>query len=551
MARFDTLRSKFLLLIGVLTLGFAIFGGWSFYVLQELRVNGPVYDRIIQGKDLIADILPPPEYIIESYLVVLQLSEVHATGDEQYAPELVATLRRLKAEYDIRHEFWITEVLSTALREELLIHSYAPAVKFYDAAFNRLLPALEIGDKQEIAGILADLGALYQTHRLAIDEVVAMTHQRNADDEAAAYKKIEIAKWSLLAIFVTFVCVALGFTRVISSRLLRQLGGEPSFAAQIANEVKDGNLAQQIVLPADDTSSVLYALKSMLDRLSLLVGQVHKSVIQVGTSTLEINATFKEQQATASEIAATTSEVGATSMEISANSKELVRLMSDVSTVAAHSAALASNGQESLSRMEETMRHVMAAAGNINAKLGVLNEKAGKISQMVTTITDVADQTNLLSLNAAIEAENAGEHGRGFAVVATEIRRLADQTATATYDIEQMVKAIQSAVSAGIMGLEKFSEEVRSGLQDVQQVGGQLTQVIEQVQTLAPRFDRVSAGMQAQSTGAEQISQSLAELSASASQTVESLHQSGRVIDRLNQVAKDLRSGVSRFKLQS
>ena len=111
------------------------------------------------------------------------------------------------------------------------------------------------------------------------------------------------------------------------------------------------------------------------------------------------------------------------------------------------------------------MRQVMEAAGSINAKLAVLNEKAGNINQVVTTITKVADQTNLLSLNAAIEAEKAGEYGRGFAVVATEIRRLADQTAVATYDIEQMVKEIQSAVSAGVMGMDKFSEEVRRGMQ--------------------------------------------------------------------------------------
>ena len=130
----------------------------------------------------------------------------------------------------------------------------------------------------------------------------------------------------------------------------------------------------------------------------------------------------------------------------------------------------------------------------------MLSEKAGNISQVVTTITKVADQTNLLSLNAAIEAEKAGEYGRGFAVVATEIRRLADQTAVSTYDIEQIVKEIQSAVAAGVMGMDKFSEEVRRGMQDMQQVGGQLSQVIQQVQALAPRIESVNEGMQAQAT---------------------------------------------------
>jgi methyl-accepting chemotaxis protein WspA len=162
----------------------------------------------------------------------------------------------------------------------------------------------------------------------------------------------------------------------------------------------------------------------------------------------------------------------------------------------------------------------------------------------------VADQTNVLSLTAAIEAEKAGEYGRGFAVVATEIRRLADQTAVATYDIEQMVKEIQSAVSAGVMGMDKFSEEVRRGIQEVQQVGGQLSQIIQQVQALAPRFESVSEGMQAQATGAEQISQALTQLSEASQQTVESLRQSTAAIDTLNQVSGGLRSGISRFKLE-
>ena len=168
---------------------------------------------------------------------------------------------------------------------------------------------------------------------------------------------------------------------------------------------------------------------------------------------------------------------------------------------------------------------------------------------MVTTITKVADQTNLLSLNAAIEAEKAGEYGRGFAVVATEIRRLADQTAVATYDIERMVKDIQSAVTAGVMGMDKFSEEVRRGMQEVQEVGNQLSQIIQQVQALAPRFEAVSEGMHAQATGAEQITESLGQLSDAAQQTVESLRQSNQVIDGLNRAAAGMRSSVSRFNV--
>jgi methyl-accepting chemotaxis protein WspA len=225
----------------------------------------------------------------------------------------------------------------------------------------------------------------------------------------------------------------------------------------------------------------------------------------------------------------------------------LLNTINEVTAVAEQTAGLAGTGQSGLARMEATMRQVMEAGGAVNAKLSVLNEKASNINQVVTTITKVADQTNLLSLNAAIEAEKAGEHGRGFVVVATEIRRLADQTAVASYDIEQLVKEMQSAVSAGVMGMDKFSEEVRRGVQEVEQVSEQLAQIISQVQALTPQFETVNEGMQSQSTGAQQISEALAQLTESAQQTVQSLHQSNIVMDQLNSTANDLRTSVARL----
>jgi methyl-accepting chemotaxis protein WspA len=136
-------------------------------------------------------------------------------------------------------------------------------------------------------------------------------------------------------------------------------------------------------------------------------------------------------------------------------------------------------------------------------------------------------------------------------VVATEIRRLADQTAVSTYDIEQMVKDIQSAVAAGVMGMDKFAEEVRRGMIEMQQVGSQLSQIIQQVQGLAPRVENVSEGMQAQATGAEQISLALSQLLEAAQQTVDSLRQSSLAMDELNHASGGLHSSVVRFKLRA
>ncbi|MCX5521200.1 methyl-accepting chemotaxis protein [Kaistia defluvii] len=354
-----------------------------------------------------------------------------------------------------------------------------------------------------------------------------------------------------LILIVSFA-FTLALSLLLGYWLFRAVMGPLGKLVAAVEVMRRGDFSQRATLnQRDEFSTLADGFNGMADDLTGLIGQVQKSGIQVNTSITEVAATSKQQQATANEIATTTTEIGATAKEISATSNELVRTMNEVSTVAEQTAGLANGGQAGLQRMEATMRHVMEAAGAINAKLAILSEKAGNINQVVTTITKVADQTNLLSLNAAIEAEKAGQYGRGFAVVATEIRRLADQTAVSTYDIEQMVKDIQSAVAAGVMGMDKFSEEVRRGMTEVQQVGGQLSDIIEQVQGLVPRFEIANEGMQAQATGAGQISDALSQLSEAAQQTVESLQQSSIAIDELNQVSSGLRNSITRFKLRA
>ena len=362
-----------------------------------------------------------------------------------------------------------------------------------------------------------------------------------AIDESVLSAKISMAVSLIIAIFAAGLCGLL---------LMRTIIAPMKRIVEILDTMRTGDLSKRLNLARkDEFGAVETGFNDMMTELTALVSQAQRSSVQVTTSVTEIAATSKQQQATATETAATTTEIGATSREIAATSKDLVRTMTEVSTAADQASVAAGSGQQGLARMEETMHSVMGAAELVNAKLAILNEKAGNINQVVVTIVKVADQTNLLSLNAAIEAEKAGEYGRGFAVVATEVRRLADQTAVATYDIEQMVREIQSAVSAGVMGMDKFSEEVRRGMFEVQQVGEQLSQIIHQVQALAPRVLMVNEGMQAQATGAEQINHALVQLGDASSQTVESLRQASFAIDELSQVAVGLRGGVSRFKV--
>lgn len=329
------------------------------------------------------------------------------------------------------------------------------------------------------------------------------------------------------------------------------LEGKAEFILDVVSMAAKGDLTGDMMVfsAKDSVSQVAAGVKTMLENLNNLVKQVQISGVQVTSSATEIAATSKEQEATVAEQAASTNQIMSTITEISATGKELLNTMDEVRKVAESTAESASHGQQAMTSMENTMEQMRAATESISSKLAVLSEKADNINTVVTTINRVADQTNLLSLNAAIEAEKAGEYGRGFSVVATEIRRLADQTAVATWDIEQMVKEMLSAVSAGVMSMDKFSEEVNRGVNDVGKVGSQLSHIIEQVQALLPRFETTTEGMRLQAEGAEQIKESMIQLNEMAQQTAESLRQSNQSIDQLKDAARGLQEGVSIFKV--
>jgi len=318
----------------------------------------------------------------------------------------------------------------------------------------------------------------------------------------------------------------------------------------IARQLSDFDLAVTIdTKRKDEVGTLLNAINEMASSFRMVLGQVQRSGIQVTSSSTELAATAKEQEATMSNQLTSTHKVVASVEEISEVSNELVKTMDQVAAMSQETAGFAAKGQSDLGRMEAAMLTMESASKSISGRLETINEKAENITTVVVTITKVADQTNLLSLNAAIEAEKAGEYGRGFNVVAREIRRLADQTAVATLDIEQMVQEMQSAVSAGVMEMDKFIGEVKRSAEDVGRISTQLARIIEQVQALSPSFENVNVSMAQQSGNATEINTAIVNLSEEMQQTMESLHESYTAIEQLNEAARGLQDEVSRFKV--
>ncbi|MDQ2694064.1 MAG: methyl-accepting chemotaxis protein [Pseudomonadota bacterium] len=329
--------------------------------------------------------------------------------------------------------------------------------------------------------------------------------------------------------------------------------------AQIAAAVdamRQGDLSKRLSLKRRDEFGVLaegfnrlaQELEATQSREQVTVQRAQGATIKLNSSSTSLAASLRQQEATITAQAASSNQIAASAQEISATSRELMKTMDEVTRMTQETGAVAEEGRQNLERLNGTMQRLVDASAGIIAKLQVLSEKAGHINTVVSTITKVADQTNLLSLNAAIEAEKAGEYGRGFSVVATEIRRLADQTAVASWDIEQMLKEMQSAVSASVMGMDKFSEEVRRNVSEVHQAVELLGKVIEHSQALPPRFESVYQSVSAQTEGAQQISTAMVQFNESMQQTSESLHIVKDALHVLNEAAVDLQAEVARFQ---
>ncbi len=364
-----------------------------------------------------------------------------------------------------------------------------------------------------------------------VDEAFALVHQQ---------------RWVLgllLAVTVlTVTAVALWLARTIT-RPIRE-------AAFVTDRVASGDLSVTCDGQAPgEAGSLLQAIRKMIQDLRSLIGKIQRSSITLLSTATEIAATSRQQEQAVFDYSASTNQAAAAVNEISATGQELLRTMNEVNQLAHQTSEMASTGQQSLVGMNQTMRQLAESTSSIGSRLSVISERAANINLAVTTITKVADQTNLLSINAAIEAEKAGEYGLGFLVVAREIRRLADMTAVATLDIERMVKEMQYSVSAGVMEMDKFSEQVRKVVGDVGQLGGQLGQIIDGARGLHQRFDQVTEGMRVQSLGADQIREAMTRLSEAANQTSLSLREFNKATVSLREAVGGLKDEVSRFTL--
>jgi methyl-accepting chemotaxis protein WspA len=347
-----------------------------------------------------------------------------------------------------------------------------------------------------------------------------------------------------------FAGLAVGIPGVLAALWLARSIAEPvRQAAGVAEAIAAGDLT--LAVPgggSHETGRLLGAFGRMAAAVKGLVSRVQAAGARLSSVEADAAAALARQERVVRTFRGSAEDIAAAVGGISATSEELLAATSRVTDVSREATRVADDGRSGLASMTVSMRQLDEAMNVFTRKLATISQRAGGITAVVTTIAKVADQTNLLSVNATIEAEKAGESGRGFRIVAQEIRRLADQTALATKDIERMVRDMQAAVSSGTMEMDRFRNEVSQRIGEVAGVSETLGHILEPVQSVTRSLEQVQQGMEAQSRGARQIRDAMDVLKAGAGESAESLAVATVSLDELRRSIAELNAEAARFR---
>ncbi len=499
---FMNLRIQFRLLVLLIPfiIGFLIFAVSLIQVMNIVKVNGPVYEKIAQGKDLMADILPPPEFIIEPYMSILEMA---AENNPEKIQNYMEDLKQYRKDYEDRHGFWEKNLPDGTIKTVLIRDSYKLAEDFFDILEKQVIPLIQAGDKEK-AGLMISgiLKTKYRAHWAKINQLISLLSTENHKNEtdAAEYVSKNTVRMILTGVIIFVLMIAFFFFIAwsIISPLRKLTNSLPAIIS--------GNFTKKIDIHSRDETGIL------AEAFNNLLVQLNGDLIRVEKSSEKIQETSSQSTEIVNQSVIIIEAVGLnvqnieTHVDSSASGVEqlmgaLEIISRNIEQITANMIHQASAVEEEASSIEEMVRNIektalmsnksheisnslnqVAQEGGTAVKKSVLSIKeaadnSNRILELLKIITNIAEQTNMLAMNAAIESAHAGEAGKGFSIVASEIRKLSEDTNKNTKDINDAVHSILSRIDESV----KLAEKAGSGLDSIIDYSRQNEEIVKQL----------------------------------------------------------------------
>lgn len=458
--------------------------------INKIRIGGPTYNEIVHVKDLVADILPPPLYIIEAYLEAnLAYNRIKPLAQTQ---PRIAELRR---QYNERHDHWRSSNLTPLMKRKLTETSHAHALRFWELLDQTLFPAIANGDVAAALQAYNEVTRAYQAHRAVVDEIVIDSESMSRSIEAAADRQRSAALWSIGVVdAMMLMLIVIGTVATI-----RKIVVPVSRLTGVMRQMAKGNFATDI--PSADRrdevgemAEALVVLQNAALEKARLETEAEEQRLRRDAKQLKLEDAIRSFRGGVEDVlkgvAGRAAEMKATSHELAESCRDTSQLATgtvdtsndayrNVEVAAVASEELAKSIAEISRQLDQASAVVGAAAGEAqttNDEMSGLVRVAQDVGDIVKLIQGIAAQTNLLALNATIEAARAGAAGKGFAVVASEVKSLAVQTASATEQVADQIRRIQASIYDAVAAIQRIAQRMQDIRQHTATIAGSIGQ---------------------------------------------------------------------------
>lgn len=398
---------------------------------------------------------------------------------------------------------------------------------------------------------MANLTKSFRAAEETLGKIIDLNDKVAKEETAAASKVGDFLRVFIIITIIAGLMAAVAIALFLTRNVTRQLGGDPAYVEEIASTVAAGDLAIDVKTDNASSNSVLAAMKTMVDNLRTLVSQVTQASASIASASVQLSATSDQIATGSEEVASQVGTVATASEEMAATSTSIAENCLQAAENAKSASESAESGSDVVRETISGMERISASVNETAQTVGSLGSRSDQIGEIVGTIEDIADQTNLLALNAAIEAARAGEQGRGFAVVADEVRALAERTTKATKEIGQMIKAIQAETQGAVSAMENMVSEVEGGIMAAAKSGEALESILSKIHETTQQVNQIA-------TAAEQQTATTLEITSNINQITDVVHESAKgagetsgAASQLARSAEELQEIVGRFRLSA